>query len=184
MSTLPPQPDNVSNSPLGREFAVYIKGQYASRVAGLHTQARSAEDINDHEEPILVRSFFYRIMRTTFLRNGRADDPNSDFVSAATAHRWATLDAMDFRDLNRVDRDSCIHCAEIICANPSPFYRRALEIVAADVLEIAHAAVREDKAQRRPLPVPADDGQGVLTLSAPPNDQRPALRLASTQHQR
>lgn len=175
------QHDNSSRSPLVREFATYIKGRYAAQVAGLCSKSKSANDINDYEEPIMVRSFFYRIMRTAFLRNDCATDPDSDFISATTAHQWASLDARDFRDLNHFDRLSCIHCAEIICANPSPFYRRAMQSVASDVLEIAHAAIRGDTPHRHSCPARDSDKQGELAIAPQQNAQRPALRLLSEQ---
>ncbi|AKU21213.1 hypothetical protein [Massilia sp. NR 4-1] len=176
------QHDNPGRSHLAREFAEYIKGQHAAQAAGLYMNANSTVDTNDYEEPIMVRSFCYRIMRTACLRNGWTDDHNSDFVSATTAHRWAALDAMDFRNLNRIDRNLSIHCAEIICSNPSPFYQKAIQATASDVLDIAHAAIRANHARRRPQPVPASDRQGVLAIPLPKNDQRLALRLFSTQH--
>lgn len=182
MNTQFSQDYRLSNSPLGREFAMYIKGQYASEVANMHTKGVTAEDVNDHEEPILERAFFYRIMRTAFHWNSRESNRNSDFISVATAYQWAALDAANFRDINRIDRNLCTHCAEIICANPSPFYEQAMRSTASDVLEIAHAAIRADKAQRRHQPVAASDGQGVLALSLPRNDQRPAPHLTSAQH--
>lgn len=174
--------DNSSQSPLVREFAMYVKSQYAAQKDRPHSSSSSADDADDYEEPIMVRSFFYRIMRKAFVRKGYAGDRNSDFINAATAHQWAALDAADFRNLNRVDRDLCTHCAGIICSNPSPFYQRAMQSVASDVLEIAHAAIRADNAQRRPHPAPAGDGQGVLALSMPQIDQRQAHRFASAQH--
>ncbi|MBY0240684.1 MAG: hypothetical protein K2X55_15340 [Burkholderiaceae bacterium] len=176
------QENHASNSPLGREFAAYIKDQYASQLAQSRKKAGSAGDIDDQEEAILVRSFYYRIMRTAFIRNGLAHSPGSDFVSAATAHQWATLDAMDFRNVNNIDRNRCTHCAEIICASPSPFYRSALQRVAPDVLEIAHAAIRTEHAQRRPQPAPPSDAQGVLALSLPRSAPISALRLAPSSH--
>ena len=169
--------DHANRSPLVREFSVYIKGQYASQLAGLYAKTSPEEDPNDFEEPIMVRSFFYRIMRTAFQRAGQVEDRDSDFISAAIAHQWAILDAADFRNLNRIDRNLCTHCAEIICANPSPFYQTALRTSAPDVTELAHA-VRAGHAQRRAPPAPVTDTQGVLALPLSQNDQRPSVRLA------
>jgi hypothetical protein len=174
--------DNSNQSPLVREFAMYIKDQHAAQKDRPHTASSSTDDADDYEEPIMVRSFFYRIMRIAFVRNGYADDRNSDFINAATAYQWAALDATDFRNLNRIDRNLCTHCAGIICSNPSPFYLRAMQNVASDVLAIAHSAIRADKAQRRPQPVSAGDGQGVLALAMPEHDQHPAIPLDTTRH--
>jgi len=184
MNTQVVQPNTPGSTPLGREFAVYIKGQYAGHAAGLYAKPNSSEDINDYEEPIMVRSFFYRLMRTAFLRNGQTLEHDNDFVSHATARRWAALDAVDFRNLNRINRDVCTHCAALIRTNPSPFYLRAMQLTAPDVLEMVHAAARTNHEQRRAKPAPADSGQGVLSLPAQQAGGHPASNLVLAQRPR